>query len=125
VLARLRPLVPMLLLAACLGSGPGAAALNTAVAVGYTANERAHGRGCWAACPHGTTCNEDTGYCDPLPCGGCPTGQECRQTPVGDRCVLPGAEAELTIWTTVPGADAGVADAGPADAGPTDARAAP
>jgi hypothetical protein len=115
-----RWLVALLLPSACL-SGPGAAALNTAVAVGYTANERAHGRGCWAACPTGTTCDEESGMCEPIPCGGCPAAMLCQESPTGSKCVHPGQESEIVLTWTL--ADAEPADAAAGDAGIFDAGA--
>ncbi len=52
----------------CKSSAPytvPAAALNTAIAVGAAAQERASG-GCFAICTNGTVCNGKTGYCEPV-----------------------------------------------------------
>jgi hypothetical protein len=76
------------LLTGCLGSGPGAAVLNTGVALGYTAHKRSRRDGCWAACPPGTICNTETGFCDRRPCAGrCKVGQECRGAGANEMCV--------------------------------------
>jgi hypothetical protein len=75
------------LLSGC-GSGGSAvnAAVNTAVAVGAAAYERSEG-GCLSNCVPGTHCNEETGYCDPVPCDGrCRPGEICRETVMGEQC---------------------------------------
>jgi len=54
--------------AGCSSSAPytiPAAVLNTAVAVGAAAEQRASG-GCYATCTNGTACNPRTGYCEPV-----------------------------------------------------------
>jgi len=58
-------LVPSALLLACASSAPytlPAAAINTGLALGVAAGQRAAG-GCYAVCTHGTVCNEKTGLC--------------------------------------------------------------
>src|SRR5512144_295638 len=79
---RLAPaLVALAAAAACKSSAPytvPAAALNTGVALGFSAAQRAQG-GCYAVCTHGTVCNPKNGlcesptsdmYCEPDPAGG-------------------------------------------------------
>jgi hypothetical protein len=60
-------LAPALLLAAgCASTAPytvGAAVVNTALAAGTAAVQRAAG-GCIATCTNGTVCNERTGFCE-------------------------------------------------------------
>ncbi|OJT27064.1 hypothetical protein BO221_03470 [Archangium sp. Cb G35] len=81
-------------LSGCASSASGAlssAALNTAVALGTSAISRSQG-GCYAACPVGTTCNEATGYCDPLPCRGeCDPFEECIEDKLVYQCVAQGS----------------------------------
>jgi hypothetical protein len=53
-------------LSACKSSAPhtiGAAAINTGIAVGTSAAQRAGG-GCYAVCTNGTVCNQNTGLCE-------------------------------------------------------------
>jgi hypothetical protein len=46
-------------------------------------------------CPPGTHCNEETGYCDRVPCEGrCREGEICRETAMGERCE-PWGEIEM------------------------------
>ena len=65
----MRPCLPFLALAlaaGCQSSAPytvGAAALNSAVAVGAAMGQKAAG-GCYATCTHGTVCNPRTGLCE-------------------------------------------------------------
>jgi len=62
-----RPLLAALLaLGACRSSAPytvPAAAINTGLALGAAAAQRAGG-GCYAVCTHGTVCNTKTGLCE-------------------------------------------------------------
>jgi len=74
-------LLALAALAACKSSAPytvPAAAVNTGVALGFSAAQRAQG-GCYAVCTNGTVCNPKTGlceaptsdvYCEPAPEGG-------------------------------------------------------
>ncbi|HEX8439005.1 hypothetical protein [Archangium sp.] len=84
--------VTVLLQLGCAGGGAmGSAAINaafnTGVALGAAAVSRSQG-GCYASCPVGTTCNKDTGYCDPLPCRGeCDPFEECIEEKFVYRCV--------------------------------------
>jgi hypothetical protein len=83
--------VPLVLvLSGCVGNASGAiatAAFNTGVALGASAISRSQG-GCYAACPTGTTCNEATGYCDPLPCRGeCAPFEECIEDKLVYQCI--------------------------------------
>lgn len=65
----------------------GGAVLNTGIALGASAISRSQG-GCYAACPVGTTCNETTGYCDPLPCRGeCAPFEQCIEEKLVYHCV--------------------------------------
>lgn len=69
------------------GGAVASAVLNTGVALGASAISRSQG-GCYAACPAGTTCNEATGYCDPLPCRGeCDPFEECIEDKLVYQCV--------------------------------------
>lgn len=76
----------------CVPYGPGvgqseAATVLAATALGATSVYRSKTRGCWANCQSGTQCDHDSGTCEPIPCGGCPTDTHCVPTPSGDRCV--------------------------------------
>jgi hypothetical protein len=77
------------LLGACRTSAPytiPSAAVNTALAVGFAARERARG-GCYAVCTGGTSCNPKTGYCEPAPCGGaCHEWETCVEEGLVWRC---------------------------------------
>lgn len=73
------------------GAGTAAAAtnaaINTAIAVGASAVRRSRGD-CFVPCDHGTECNPETGFCEPLPCGGeCSYGERCDTTRPLPRCV--------------------------------------
>jgi hypothetical protein len=72
-------------LSACASSAPhtvGAAAINTGLALGGAAAQRAGG-GCFALCTNGTVCNPKTGLCEK------PAGDAyCEEAPGGGmRCV--------------------------------------
>ncbi len=78
-------LVACAAVAACKSSAPytvPAAALNTGVALGFSAAQRAQG-GCYAVCTNGTVCNPKTGLCE------APTSDMyCEEAPEGGmRCV--------------------------------------
>ncbi|AKJ06327.1 hypothetical protein ATI61_105683 [Archangium gephyra] len=108
--------VPLVLfLSGCAGDVSGAL-LNTGVALGASAISRSQG-GCYAVCPVGTTCNESTGYCDPLPCRGeCAPFEECveeklvyqciaRNTPRGNIIVNPPEPRSSEPRSSEPGTD--------------------
>ncbi|WP_146210107.1 hypothetical protein [Vitiosangium sp. GDMCC 1.1324] len=58
-----------------------------------SAVSRAQG-GCYATCLPGTTCNTQTGYCDPLPCRGeCLSQEQCVEDALGSRCMPAGQPA--------------------------------
>jgi len=62
------------------------ALINTSIAMGSAAAQRAAG-GCYASCPVGTTCDEDTGYCLALPCRGrCRSDERCVRLGPEERC---------------------------------------
>lgn len=94
------------LLCACSSSGPytvPAAAINTALGLGASAQQRAAG-GCFATCAYGTVCNARTGFCEPSPCGTCGAGESCVVVNGGWKC---GTEAEAssaasTVRTNLP-----------------------
>jgi hypothetical protein len=95
-------LLGILVLSGC-GSGGSAvnAAINTAAALGAAGYERSQGR-CYSNCVPGTTCNEETGYCDPVPCAGrCRPGEICRETADGERCD-PWGEIEMQPTSDAP-----------------------
>jgi hypothetical protein len=90
-----RWIVPLLVCAVCSGCKSSAAftlpaaAINTAVAVGFSAAQRSMG-GCVATCTNGTACNPATGLCERVfaeTCS-CPGGQVCVEGSRGmTRCV--------------------------------------
>jgi hypothetical protein len=79
-----------LLAAGCASSAPytaQAAAIDTGLALGVSAMERAAG-GCYAVCTNGTVCNPRTGWCEKgeVPPPG--AGEVCQQEPGGGlRCM--------------------------------------
>ncbi len=100
---QLMPLLALAALCACKSTAPytvPAAAINTAVAAGFSLRQRAEG-GCYAICAHGTVCNPRTGYCDPAPCGNCQSWEVCVETEVAWRCVVGGTPM---VTQTRPGA---------------------
>ena len=65
----------------------GAAVLMSSLALGSSAVSRANG-GCYAVCQQGESCNQQTGYCEPLPCHGlCRTDESCEEGFFGIKCV--------------------------------------
>lgn len=83
-----RWLIALVVLAGCRGAdGAVANALfNTSIAIASSAAQRAAG-GCYATCPVGTTCDEETGYCMPLPCRGrCRSDERCVELGLEERC---------------------------------------
>jgi hypothetical protein len=66
-------------LAGCSSSATGAAAGTVITSLAATAIYRsATGYRCWAACTNETTCNDRTGMCEPIACGGsCRPGEHC------------------------------------------------
>lgn len=78
-------LAALVALAGCASSAPhtvGAAAINTALALGSSAAQRASG-GCYATCTNGTACNPNTGLCEQRS-----PGDYCEEAPGGGiRCV--------------------------------------
>jgi hypothetical protein len=82
----------------CASDGTGAVAaavLNTTVAVAASGVSRSQG-GCYAACPPGTTCDSNTGYCVTLPCRGrCKAHEQCVEDGLKSQCIalsLPGGQ---------------------------------
>lgn len=90
----------MLLLAIGCGASPdtiAAAVITSAVGVTAAGVSRATG-GCFASCPVGTTCNEVTGFCEPLPCRGeCKEGEVCDEAGPVPKCVA--RTADIVIET--------------------------
>ena len=72
-------------LSSCKSSAPhtiGAAAINTGVALGTSAAQRAGG-GCYAVCTNGTVCNPNSGLCEKAS-----ADMYCEEAPGGGtRCV--------------------------------------
>ena len=77
---------------ACRSSAPytlPAATIDTALAAGAAAAERASG-GCYAMCTHGTTCNPNTGLCERDCLATCSSFEVCAFDDYGvPRCVAP------------------------------------
>jgi hypothetical protein len=88
-------------LSGCAGALTGSTALiTTAVALGSSAISRSQG-GCYAACVNGTTCNHETGLCDPLPCRGqCAQNEACDQSGAVEKDV-PAVTSELNIDSSI------------------------
>lgn len=83
-----RWLIALVVLASCRGADGAIvnALINTSIAVGSAAAQRAAG-GCYATCPVGTTCDEQSGYCMPLPCRGrCRSDERCVELGLEERC---------------------------------------
>jgi hypothetical protein len=83
----------LLLVAGCASSAPytiPAAALNTALAGGFSAAQRSMG-GCYATCTNGTACNPRTGFCEKTASScACPAGEVCLESADGaTKCVPP------------------------------------
>jgi hypothetical protein len=83
------------------GNGTGGVAdalVNTAIAATASGVSRANG-GCYAACPPGTTCDPNTGYCVTLPCRGrCKAHEQCVENGLDGQCIaitLPGGNVEV------------------------------
>jgi hypothetical protein len=108
-------------LSACASSAPhtvGAAAINTGLALGTAAAQRAGG-GCYAVCTNGTVCNPNTGlcethtadaYCEEAPGG----GMRCVPLQIGkEREARPGATLPVGISPAT-----GTAQPPPAEASP-------
>ncbi len=101
---RLLPLAVPLILAACQSSAPytlPAAAINTGVALGAAAAQRAAG-GCYAVCTHGTACNPKTGRCEPA---GASADEVCQEAPGGGTRCIP---FQITKKSEAKGQGAGV-----------------
>lgn len=61
--------------------------LSVPLAVAQGVNRRADGQ-CYTVCGPGTACNQQTGYCERLPCGGkCMPGEVCERKGFTERCV--------------------------------------
>ncbi|MEW5738446.1 MAG: hypothetical protein AB1938_05940 [Myxococcota bacterium] len=104
-------LASLCLTSACASSGAAGAVVNTAIAVGVAAARRADGE-CYTPCNPGTKCNEKTGTCDPLPCGGkCRPDEHCEGTALNERCV-PNALLELRGVGAASSAGEAASDAG-------------
>ncbi|MDY7228711.1 hypothetical protein [Hyalangium rubrum] len=87
--------------AGCRGGGSGEVAealINSTIAVASSGVSRAQG-GCYAACPPGTHCDPNTGYCVTLPCRGqCKAHEQCVEEGLQSKCValsLPGGNVTI------------------------------
>jgi len=73
--------------AGCAGTQALNAAVNSAIAVGVSADRRTDGE-CYTWCEKGTKCNPKTGMCEPLTCRGeCKKGERCDDTAPVPVCV--------------------------------------
>ena len=64
------------------------AALSAAGVAVSAAGNRAVAKTCWASCRPGTECDEQTGSCVELPCGGkCPAEHRCEVVEGKEACV--------------------------------------
>ena len=84
-MTRITWLIGLAAVLACKSTAPytvGSALINTALAVGVAAHQRAEG-GCYAVCAHGTVCDASTGFCvkDASRCGSaCQSWELCIET---------------------------------------------
>lgn len=79
-----------LLLPACGGDASkyASAAVTAGIAVAAAGVNRAATDACWADCPPGTACNEETGACEALPCrNACPADGRCKIVDGKETCV--------------------------------------
>ena len=98
-MSRLAALAVLLLALACQSSAPytlPAAIINTTVAVGMAAAQKASG-GCVATCTNGTVCNPRTGFCERAE----PT-EVCRPDGLGGVVCVPAASADLATTGPTP-----------------------
>ena len=94
----MRRFLIMLVLAGCGGNSANVvgAIMTTAVAATASGISRANG-GCYAGCPPGTVCNENTGFCEVLPCRGlCSEDQACDESGPVAKCVARAADIVIT-----------------------------
>ena len=64
------------------------AALSAAGVAVSAAGNRAVAKTCWASCRPGTECDEQTGTCVELPCGGkCPAEHRCEVVEGKEACI--------------------------------------
>jgi len=95
-------LAALLALVGCSSSAPhtlGAAAINTGLALGTSAAQRAAG-GCFAVCTNGTACNPKTGLCEAAS-----LDAYCEEAPGGGMRCIPlqiGKEEEKRPGSTLP-----------------------
>lgn len=95
------------LVTGCASSAPysiESAILNSAIAVGAAAQQRAEG-GCYANCPPGTVCNPATGYCERA-------ARLCVGSEADSPGCAPATEATLSARQRGPGAAPGTAPVG-------------
>jgi hypothetical protein len=80
------------------GSGAvAAAAINTTIAAAASGVSRSQG-GCYAACPTGTTCDPNTGYCVTLPCRGrCKPHEQCVEDTFKSQCIAVSLPGQITV----------------------------
>jgi hypothetical protein len=100
------------LLPACGGDSSkyAAAAVTAGIAVAAAGANRAATGACWADCPPGTACNEESGTCEALPCrNACPADGRCKIVEGRETCVR-GLERDVAAAPDAPDAGAGEAD---------------
>ena len=79
----------LLLVSSCSsGSDVAAAVVGAGAAVAVAGVNRAVTGECWASCPPGKQCDEDSGTCVDLPCRGeCPPETYCARVHGEERCI--------------------------------------
>ncbi len=86
--------------AGCKSGSSGSVAsamINSTIAVAASGVSRAQG-GCYAACPTGTTCDPNTGYCVALPCRGqCKAHEQCVEDGLKSQCVALSLPGNVTV----------------------------
>jgi hypothetical protein len=88
------------LLVGCRSGGSGdvaSAVINTTIAVAASGVSRSQG-GCYAACPTGTTCDPNSGYCVSLPCRGqCKAHEQCVEDGLKSQCIALSLPGQVTV----------------------------
>ncbi|MDP3236027.1 MAG: hypothetical protein Q8S33_33460 [Myxococcales bacterium] len=80
----------------CTAAGADAV-IGTAIAATAAGVRRSNGE-CYTPCTPGNVCNPQSGMCDPIPCRGeCRSGEQCEQSPLGERCVPAAVTTALEV----------------------------
>ncbi len=84
------------------------AIVATGAAVAEVAVYRATQNGCWGQCGAGAECNQETGLCERIPCGGrCSGDSVCEQRGDQEACVPPDLAFPSAQARCAPDPDAG------------------